>query len=612
MYNIRAARTQFLIFVHFCTDLIGMKDFKLILIFSLIQLNTQAFIQSLEEFSKTNLKITEEIDDVQIDSFHEDKETTTYWYENAKLQKKINEESLLSHRPCNHQNKSLDSNLAKEKSYQSKLGLLLKYNNKEFKDLKFPIQESAKVGEYLNKIFKQGSSQRYQTLRDAKSDLSFEEKIKLASYIGKRFDSNYDFERAKEGTDASQGIVTLQQLIDGYNIKKRSGICRDIAVGQVQILNEMGLKCKVTGYETARATGHATVACSDPKDPDKTIRINYGEVMASNQSGTLALTQNGIIPATTVSYRLYDENGKFVSALKTDLGKMLTDVSGGKPEEIDWQERFNSNIAKVNLFNAGQVFYGETVDGQTVIGIASDIKGKYDFDIADLDLSTGGTFAHVKNKFAPETDQALFFFRVNADLKSKPLQVTEKVDVKAKLGAVQTSTVQFGIGDKAEDKTNSNFALDLVPALEMQAKVTNSTMATISGGSKFELGQEDFRDVDSDYMMARSADFVHTRFDHQVTDTLSVAATAVVINRNQLGRTGRFGAEVEGQSFKSTLVYDTRLDKTTPGFVPGATPTVTFEHQQKINNHVNISGGVMRPLAGAKETTLFMGVELLY
>jgi hypothetical protein len=575
-------------------------------------LNTFAFIESVDKLVKDGLYVTEKIKEVQVDEFHEDTKTVTYWSNNAQIQRKLKEKSLLHKSPCSNKGMRTNANVAEEKEYKTTLGLLVKYNSEKLTQLDIPLKGTKDVGGYLNRIFNESPLERHETLSHAKVALSFEEKIKLASYIGKRFDANYDFERAKEGSKASKGIITLQQLIDGYNKKKRTGICRDIAVGQVQIMNELGLDCKVTGYTTARATGHATVVCTDPKDPDKTVRINYGEVAATNQSGTTALNQNGSIPGTSVTYRVYNKDGEFVTGLKTDLGKMLSDASGADAKEIDWQERFDSNIAKVNILDVGNVFYGQTTDGHTVIGVASDMEYKKDLDYADLSLKSGGAFAHVKNEFAQDVEQGVFFFRARADLDSKPLKVTEKSQVKAKLGINQTSTLHFGIGDKAEDKTNSNLTLDLVPALEAQAKVTDRTVATIAGGSKFETGLQDVRDPEGGYMLSRSADFIHTSLDHQLTENINAIATATVVNRNQLGQTGQVSIGAKGQSFKSTLVYDSRLDDKTPGFVPGATPTVTFEHQHRVNKNIGVSGGAKKQLAGAEQVSVFLGVEMKY
>lgn len=578
----------------------------------LYSINSFGFIESVDKLVKDGLYVTEKIKEVKVDQFHEDTKTVTYWNNNAKIQKKLKEETLLTNNPCPEKDIHTDADVPMAKDYKTTLGLLVRYNSEKLVEADIPLEGTKKVGGYLNRIFNETSAERYQTLSHAKVDLSFEEKITLASYIGKRFDANYDFERAKEGSDASQGIVTLEQLIDGYNRRKRSGICRDIAVGQVQIMSELGLDCKVTGYTTSRATGHATVVCTDPKDPDKTVRINYGEVAATNQSGTSALNQNGSIPATSVTYRVYNKDGEFVTGLKTDLGKMLSDASGADAKEIDWQEKFDSNIAKVNILDVGNVFYGQTTDGHTVIGVASDTEYKKDLGHADFKLNSGGALAHVKSELAEDSEQAVFFFRAQADLDSKPLKVTEKTSVKAKLGANQTSTLHFGLGEAAEDKTNSTLTLDLVPALEAQAKVTDRTIATITGGSKFETGLKDVRDPKGGYMLSRSADFIHTSLDHELTENVNVIATATVVNRNQLGKTGQVSVGAQSQDFKSTLVYDSRLDDKTPGFVPGATPTVTFKHEHNLGKNFGIQGGAKRQLAGDKQTTLFLGVEMLY
>lgn len=558
------------------------------------------------------LEITEQIPEIQVDSFEEDTETVTYWHSNAMTKDLVIADSLvLSTDPCeNGETEESDKKDDKDKiDYDSRLALFVRYNSRSAFDKDLPMTASPAVGSYLNKIFREPANLRPMTLAKAKDELSFAEKLKLASYIGSRFSANYDYDRAANGTPESEGIVTLDELIEGYKKGDRSGVCRDIAIGQVQVLNQLGLDCKVTSYTTASAGGHATVNCVDPNDPDTVVKINYGEVTGSDQAGSVALNQAGSIPDVSIAYQLYDQNGNFVSSIDTQLGKVFAEVSGAKAQDLDWQESFDNSIAQVQVFNYGNLFYGQTVDGHTVAGIASSIK--FDEQMGKLNFSgnVGGAFAHVDTEDAPGNEQFVTYLRGHFDLGVEDIRLTDRTYLDSGVRSNQAGAIHFGAGENNKNDSHSRFTFDLNPYARVNQDIGDRALASIEVGQKYELGWKESRDVSQGYGLTNSENYVHTELDYEVTRNLGLSAYATIVNRESLGTTGRVGLGATGQKFQTNLVYDTRLDDSTPGYVPGATPTVSIIHEQQVGDTWFLEGQTSQVFTGAKERMFIFSVK---
>ena len=91
-----------------------MKWLSITFIFILTSAATYSQVQPIEKLAIDTLKITEEIEDVQVDQLEEDQETVTYWFNNSVLQQLIEEDSLLDEEPCDNKKTSSEENKSED------------------------------------------------------------------------------------------------------------------------------------------------------------------------------------------------------------------------------------------------------------------------------------------------------------------------------------------------------------------------------------------------------------------------------------------------------------------------------------------------------------------
>lgn len=224
-----------------------------------------------------------------------------------------------------------------------------------------------------------GSSWR-DTFGAFKDSMSSEDKLKLVSRFGGIFSSHYNYAR-KEVSD-NQAITAEQLLLSAKN-GTPGGVCRDIALTQTQMLEELGFKNNyVLAYHTPLG-GHAIAMTRDPAT-GKYYKFNYSDMQSTDaRSGSEALFQSGALPENGLKYRIYNTKGEPVVSMPTGMQQLLRDAAGATQRTfMPTNYSINKAVMTKDLLGAqfsATTFYGQTSAGQRVDGLALsvDSKGKY-------------------------------------------------------------------------------------------------------------------------------------------------------------------------------------------------------------------------------------------
>ena len=205
--------------------------------------------------------------------------------------------------------------------------------------------------------------------------LSFEQKITMGSMIGNLLLEGYDYERMN-GSQNGPAIVTFRDMIDARKNGKSAGVCRDMTVAITQTLKEMGVNNAFTiAYQSTRSR-HATVLVQDPNNAAKTYTINYYDV-TSNEAATSSthLLQDSTVPDTTITYEVYDRDGKILTTLPSGLGEILKEMTGGDVEDLDpmavsKNQVLTAVLARKRGFDIGAGI-GRTQNGDEVMALTA-------------------------------------------------------------------------------------------------------------------------------------------------------------------------------------------------------------------------------------------------
>jgi|GEM_PF-4587038 len=262
-------------------------------------------------------------------------------------------------------------------------------------------------------------------LRIAKENpehLSSHQFVALVGMMGRNLLEQYDKERAYGTSGREQGIVTPDQMLDAAqsNLASRvwwrenhsvpasySGVCRDIAVFQAKLLEaRFGKGSAYVMTLNTTEGGHAIVVAPDPSDPKKLLHINYGQIESTNGTDgasalELALSSGGDI--TTGSYALFNADGRQISHVPTEIGKLSREAMGLSLSQIDPLARKTASLAKAQVeIHSNQThpsltlrlhgFSGDTPSGfQTVGGGAGLIR-----EAPKKSIWKGATEAHLQ------------------------------------------------------------------------------------------------------------------------------------------------------------------------------------------------------------------------
>ncbi len=256
------------------------------------------------------------------------------------------------------------------------------------------------MGSVLDGIIAQDFSsheQRMNAVKQACAGRSEHEKIAMASNLGSRLSSIYDYDRIDNGP-TSNTVVSSENQWQALNARANgdysatSGVCREASLSVSQLLLACGFspgQVSIEGYRTVGG-GHqvTTVRTSD----GEAYTINWSELYASDESAGANPAPNPNLPNTGLFYTVYDpQTGEVRERRRTELGEVLRVVAGGNAEDPNYLPGLIKLEAGYGVISAN-VFKTETARGDVAQGIATYIEGDNVFGI--LDISAGVAFAN--------------------------------------------------------------------------------------------------------------------------------------------------------------------------------------------------------------------------
>jgi len=262
-------------------------------------------------------------------------------------------------------------------------------------------------------------------LDDFSLSMNSTEKIELVTSLGQSFRKNYDNSRA-HFESGSGDIVSLEDLLAGLRDSQPAGVCRDIAVGQAQILDHLGShNTYVLRFQTF-GSGHATVVTQIFDNPSTLYKINYDELTIDTHNlGIDKLHQNTTIPDIGIHYHFYNIDGKPVARLTSGLGQVLNDASGGSEKEFDpfihsWPNLMRLNITKG--FTSGRIFCGITKNKEEIVGLAMNKKMSNKNDTLSLQLQSAASQYQSERNYVTLRAN-LIYTRIYGKLETPQLQI---------------------------------------------------------------------------------------------------------------------------------------------------------------------------------------------
>lgn len=316
------------------------------------------------------------------------------------------------------------------------------------------------------------------TLEKSKDALSFDEKIKLVAKLGNKFNDDYNHNRTVQGSSDSQGIVSTETLLRNLSTSDAGGVCRDVSLSQSQMLKSLGVKESYSIAYSSNRGGHATLIVVDPNDKNRIIKLNYGDVRTDDgKKGSAAMDQDNSLPNVGMRYRVYDNEGKPLASIPTELGSIFKEVTGQDKDPSLAGRSYSLHKAYFGTDQVqGSLFNGKTSTGETVNGVAFHSKVSFNehFDVkggaaaynakADktyYDIDQTGVYAYLSpelkttiydgnyGKFGTGVGGSIEVQMVNAKSKSKVYneEFSEKIS-DVQYGVYSRSTYQTDITDK--------------------------------------------------------------------------------------------------------------------------------------------------------------------
>ncbi|MGA1823714.1 MAG: hypothetical protein ACMUIP_03550 [bacterium] len=263
-------------------------------------------------------------------------------------------------------------------------------------------------------------------IHDLSDVMTTDEKIEFTALLGRSFLQNYDYSRAYN--EAGIGtIVSLEDLLSGLESGEPAGVCRDIAVGQAQVLNSLGsyntyvLRFSSAGY------GHVTLITQNPDDNATLYKINYDEISTDQHlDGIEKLHQDTTIPDIGIYYHMYDINGKPVAQLPSGLGVLLNKASFGSGASLDPFLRYSPELLSLD-FNEGQlsgrIFRGITKNKEEFSGLAINLMSRKSNDGIFNFMLQMASGHYRSERTHVNVDADLNYSRMYGELQSPPVRI---------------------------------------------------------------------------------------------------------------------------------------------------------------------------------------------
>lgn len=445
------------------------------------------------------------------------------------------------------------------------------------------VMKELAVGEMI-----QRSGEWKAILQEAKSKLTSDQKIALVSRMGGLFSDRYDYSRSTGKSDGS--FVTSSALLDSVKTGAPGGVCRDIALAQVQYLEELGFKQNYVVAYMDNGVPHATVISMDP-ETKKIVKFNYSDTTTmKGNSGTEALNQDHNLPDRGLSFKLYDTSGKPVTKVSSDLSQVLKDATGGPSDRVFNQK--NYSIAKVG-FNkdgiSGNLFTGRTSAGEEIYGAAVYKKAETE----NVKLTSGVSVSKLKGERSKVTvDQTNLYLLARAELSTQALKAGP---TETKLfGEIESETLITNIKEERKDtgavkenKKQLDASVDLT--LGVKNKYTSPSGKTTVNSEVSATMYPDYAHVASAEKLGPALNqiLVRSEVTSAITDDKKALLSAAVI----IKKYGKF-ADVKAvlQDEKRRMTYkagvSAPLSKDTPTFLPGGEKRLSAGVQKNYKNVV--------------------------
>jgi hypothetical protein len=411
-------------------------------------------------------------------------------------------------------------------------------------------------------------------LETAKDNLTYDQKVQLVSKFGGFFGNHYNFSRFEAGEKARGEYVTTEQLLNSLKTGSPGGICRDIALAQTQMLQELGFKNSyVVSYKTLQGA-HSTALTTDP-ETGKIIKFNYSEANESKAgSGTEALMQDTSLPDHGLGFRLYDTSGKPITHVPSEMAQMLRDSTG-----VSFDRNFNSknyNLVKVG-FNSegisGSLFTGKTSSGDNLYGIALYNEQKIN---EHLKMGTGLSISKLDGKRSlMQIDQDNLYVR-NSIEANYPLNKTANSETKiiggASIEALLSNNREIWNGTGMIKEAKREIDANSDGFVGIQNKY-------ISNDKRTEFNTEVYANLYPDWNHVASGDktvavldgvTIHSGISHEITENKRAMIENAIIMKNY-GSSMVTRAALEDTMNGSRYVagFSTPITKDMPTFLPG-------------------------------------------
>lgn len=426
--------------------------------------------------------------------------------------------------------------------------------------------------------------------REVKDQLSFNDKLLIASHFGGKFGDDYNYDRADNGP-ASGGIVTIETMLTNLSNTNPGGVCRDVTRAQAQILTELGIdKKSIYNLSYATATGfHAVTLVQDPTNKTGIYKINY-DYLTHNQglTGPTALNMDGTLADVGTAFKVYDADGSPIAAIPSELGQIFREVTGSSSintaatkysirKSIIESRYVNATLFQGKMSGTGDDFTGVALDRQFKFR-----KGRDNYEIGVAVISREG-----REREDITFDQTAVFARLKYWMERKKTinRVVFKGIAGSEIEAAYLDTKIVRSSDQYE-KAGKNFDHNLNMFAGFEAQYTSNDQRFVSKTALMLESYIDFKNITSatsgGYQLVLNKATLTQTGKYKVNQNMIIEGQ-VLVTSMQIGQTMTFKSSVHHVPSKLSfgVSYHTPISSV-PAFHEDAEKRTTFSVTKKI------------------------------
>ena len=432
------------------------------------------------------------------------------------------------------------------------------------------VPKGTLASEFMYRDLLQKPEDWKKTLEKSKDALSFDEKIKLVAKLGNQFNNDYNYQRNESGSPDSKGIISTETLLRNLSTAASGGVCRDVSLSQSQMLKSLGVdESYSVAYQSNRG-GHATLIVVDPNDKNRIIKLNYGDAQTDDgKKGKAALDQDNSLPNVGMRYRIYNNEGKPIASIPTELGSILKEVTDQANGPANMGSAYSLNKAYFSTDNVqGSIFNGKTSTGESITGVA--LHGKANFnDLVDVKAGVTG--------YKAQADKSYF------DMKQTGLYGHGSVELRTTIYDGQYGKLGTGVGGSIEvlmvntvnksNKNNSEFKNN-IQDVQYNLHTRSTYDIKLSEKDKLSASAQINTRLDKDNVADEGKRSFHyessvlmSSYEHKFHDNL-ISTLEISSNLNNFGNNAAVQATLQQNSNKYTLGM-TRTSSEAPSFLTG-------------------------------------------